>query len=243
MAVLFWLLVWQVAAIIMGQALFLPSPVAVLLALWRLVQTGPFWQAAFASLLRIALGFFTGFAAGVALGALSAAVPPAKTLLEPPMHLVRATPVASFVILALMWFGNRWLSVFVSFLMVLPVMYTAAQTGIAAADTRLLEMARVFRINRWRTLRAVYLPALSPSVLAGAALAVGLAWKSGVAAEVIGLPQGSIGERMYEAKIFLQMPEMFAWTAVVLVLSWAFGRVVTFALQKSANALQRGWRA
>ncbi len=243
LAVLFWLAVWQVASVAVGREILLPSPFAVLQALARLAQTGAFWLSAWGSLWRIALGYAAGFALGVLLAVASAAWPAVRGLLAPPMHLVRATPVASFIILALVWMNSHMLSVFISFLMVLPVLYSAALAGIAAADGELLEMAQVFRVGRWRRLCAIYVPAAAPSVLPGAQLALGLAWKSGVAAEVIGLVANTVGGEMYTAKIYLEMPEMFAWTATVIVLSWAFGKAAGALLRLCAGGLARAWLA
>lgn len=240
--VVFWLAVWQIASLAIGQVLFLPSPLQVLQSLSRLVVTGVFWASVGRSLLRIALGFALGFLVGVVLAGLSAAFNFVKLLLRPLLLLVKATPVASFIILALVWVSSRNLSVFVSFLMVLPAMYNATLAGIGQTDKNLLEMAKVFKVGTLRRLRAIYLPALLPSLLSGCELALGLCWKSGIAAEVIGLPPGTIGERLYQAKLYLATPEVFAWTAVIILLSWGFGRLVLALLRTGAHRLERGWR-
>ena len=134
------------------------------------------------------------------------------------LQLVKATPVASFIILALVWVRGSSLSVLISFLMVLPVLYGAVRTGIRAADPQLLEMAKVFRLPLGRRLRAVWLPAVLPAFRQGCSVALGICWKSGVAAEVIGLPNGSIGDALYRAKITLSTGELFAWTFVIILL-------------------------
>lgn len=85
--------------------------------------------------------------------------------------------------------------------MVLPVLYSAVRTGIGSADRQLLEMAQVFRLPLGRRLRAVWLPAVLPAFRQGCSVALGICWKSGVAAEVIGLPDGSIGDALYRAKL------------------------------------------
>ena len=122
-------------------------------------------------------------------------------LLAPVMQLVKATPVASFIILALVWVSGSSLSVLISFLMVLPVLYSAVRTGIGSADRQLLEMAQVFRLPLGRRLRAVWLPAVLPAFRQGCSVALGICWKSGVAAEVIGLPDGSIGDAFTGQKL------------------------------------------
>ena len=158
------------------------------------------------------------------LAAAARLMPWVEWLASPILQLVKATPVASFVILALVWVRGRELSVLISFLMALPVLYSAVRTGIAAADGQLLEMARVFRIPAGRRLRAIWLPAVLPAFREGCRTALGLCWKSGVAAEVIGLPDGSIGDALYRAKITLSTGELFAWTFVIICLSAAFER-------------------
>ncbi len=241
LSVMLWLLVWQLASMAVGQQLFLPSPLAVISALFSLLRTRVFWASAFGSLARIGLGFLLGFVVGCLLAVLAAASRVVEILLRPLLLLVRATPVASFVVLALIWFTSRNLSVFISFLMVLPVIYSGMYSGIGAADKRLLEMARVFRVPFWRRLRAIYLPALLPSLLASCELAVGLAWKSGVAAELIGNTANTIGERLYQAKLYLLTPELFAWTLVIILLSWAFAKAILALLRLAAARLERGY--
>ncbi len=240
LAALFWLAVWQAASLLIGQVLFLPSPLDAARALAEMAPAALFWQAVGASLWRIMLGFFLGLGAGVLLAALAAAFAFAEILIRPLMLLVRSTPVASFIILALLWVDSRGLSTFISFLMVLPVIYNATFAGLRGADAKLLEMAGAFRIGFWRRVRAIYLPALLPSLLASCELALGMSWKSGVAAEVIGLPAGTIGERLYQAKIFLQTPALFAWTAVIIALSGLLGKLVLLSLSAGARRLAGG---
>ena len=171
------------------------------------------------------------------LAALAESCPAADTLLAPVMQLVKATPVASFIILALVWVRGSALSVLISFLMVLPVLYGAVRTGIAGADVQLLEMAAVFRLPPGRRLRAVWLPAVLPAFRQGCSVALGICWKSGVAAEVIGLPNGSIGDALYRAKITLSTGELFAWTFVIILLSAGFEKLFLFALDKAVGAV------
>lgn len=239
LAVLFWLAVWQVASWLVGHRVLLPGPLAVLRTLGEMMLTPLFWQSVGNSLLRIGLGFFLGLALGVLLGAASAASGVVYTLLRPLMQLVKATPVASFIILALVWLSGRNLSTFISFLMVLPVIYTSTLSGIQGTDQKLLEMAKVFRMPFSRRVRAVYLPAAGPGVLGACELALGMAWKSGVAAEVIGLPRATIGEQLFQAKIFLLTAEVFAWTVVITTLSWAFAKLVLAVLRRTAKAAER----
>ena len=146
------------------------------------------------------------------------------------MLFLKAVPVASFVILALIWAGSRNLSVVISFLVVLPVVYVNTMAGLKSTDKKLLEMAAVFRMPLWRKIRFIYLPALVPHLVSGCRIALGMSWKSGAAAEVIGLPEHSIGEHLYMAKIYLETADLFAWTLVIILVSALFERIVLFLI-------------
>ena len=236
-AVVFWLAVWQCAAMAIGQEVFLVSPVQALRTLLGLVPRADFWQRAGFSSGRILLGFVLGVAVSTVLAARAESCPAADTLLAPVMQLVKATPVASFIILALVWVRGASLSVLISFLMVLPVLYGAVRTGIRSVDPQLREMAQVFRLPLSRRLRAVWLPAVLPAFRQGCSVALGICWKSGVAAEVIGLPNGSIGDALYRAKITLSTGELFAWTFVIILLSAGFEKLFLALLDRLSRAV------
>ena len=236
-AVVFWLAVWQCAAMAVGREVFLVSPLQALHTLLGLLPRKEFWQRVCFSSGRILLGFALGTVVSAVLAAAAESCPAAETLLAPVMQLVKATPVASFIILALVWVRGSSLSVLISFLMVLPVMYSAVRTGIESADPQLLEMAQVFRLPLGRRLRAVWLPAVLPAFRQGCSVALGICWKSGVAAEVIGLPDGSIGDALYRAKITLSTGELFAWTFVIILLSVGFEKLFLALLRRVEKAL------
>lgn len=232
-AVGFWLVVWQVAAMVIGQELFLVSPLQALGTLLQLLPQPDFWQRVCFSAGHILLGFALGGVCSVALAAVAGRWAWVDALLAPVMQLVKATPVASFIILALVWVSGRSLSILISFLMVLPVLYGAVRTGLESADPQLLEMARVFRLPLGRRVRAIWLPAVLPAFRQGCSVALGICWKSGVAAEVIGLPDGSIGDALYRAKITLSTGELFAWTFVIILLSAAFEKLFLALLDRA----------
>ena len=233
LAVAFWLAVWQAAAMAIGQEVFLVSPVQALRTLVQLLPRADFWQRVGFSSGRILLGFVLGAVVSVVLAVCAARWSTADALLAPVMQLVKATPVASFIILALVWVSGKSLSILISFLMVLPVLYGAVRTGLESADPQLLEMARVFRLPLGRRVKAIWLPAVLPAFRQGCSVALGICWKSGVAAEVIGLPDGSIGDALYRAKITLSTGELFAWTFVIIVLSAAFEKLFLALLDKA----------
>ena len=156
------------------------------------------------------------------------------------MVVIKSVPVASFIILALIWMGSARLPLFISFLMVFPVIYGNTLQGLKSTDPQLLEMARLFRVPWARRLRYIHLPALEPFLLAGCSTALGMSWKAGVAAEVIGVVGGSIGERLYEAKIYLETADLLAWTVVIVAVSALFERLFLALLRRCFAALRGG---
>ena len=218
--IVFWLMIWQAASVFVGQEILLASPAAVLKRLFTLVTEPVFWQSLLFSGARIGAGFLLGAAAGIAGAALAGRFSIAEELLTPLVAAVKAVPVASFVILILIWVSSKNLSVVISFLMVFPILYTNTRNGLRELDTALLEMTDVFQVPRPVRLRWVILPQLYPYIRTGCSLSLGLCWKAGTAAEVIGIPNRSIGEHLYQAKIYLDTPGLFAWTAAIVYVSF-----------------------
>lgn len=218
-AVAVWLLLWQLASMAVGLPLLLPSPLAVLLRLGQLCTGADFWLTVASSLLRILLGFLLGVLFGTALAGLCWRFRLIDALARPLLGVLKSTPVASFIILALVWVKTTWLATVISFIMVLPLIYANVREGIDSANRQLLEMAQVFRLSRRKTFRYCYLPAILPFFLSAISSALGFAWKSGIAAEVLGRPARAIGSQIYDSKIYLETPDLFAWTLVVILLS------------------------
>lgn len=225
-AIAFWLILWQAGAVALGHDILLVSPLRVLVRLTELVGQADFWRSILHSLMRIGGGFLLGTLAAVTLALMAARYRRVRELLAPLMLTVKSVPVASFVILALFWVSSQNLAVLIVFLMVLPVNYLNTLSGIDQIDPRLREMAEVFRIPRLRRALQIELPQVLPAFRTGCQLSLGLCWKAGVAAEVIGMPKGSIGERLQQAKVYLDTPDLFAWTVVILMVSWAFEKLV-----------------
>jgi NitT/TauT family transport system permease protein len=238
-AVIFWLLAWQAASMAVNREILLVSPLRVLLCLSRLAVTGSFWASIAFSLCRIAAGFFLAVITGCLLAALSAGFPRIRELFAPLMLTIKTIPVASFIILALIWFSSRNLSILISFLMVIPVIYTNVLAGIRAENRELMEMSSVFEIPLLRRFRYIDIPQIFPFFRSACEIGIGFCWKSGIAAEVIGIPKGSIGERLQQAKVYLDTPELFAWTLVIVLLSLAFERIFLLLLKKCSEFLER----
>lgn len=230
---LFWLGLWCVLAELIGQELLVPTPWRVLSYWASLALTAEFGQSVLASLLRIFCGGAFGALLGVVLAVLCRKSAVIDMLLSPMIKVVRATPVAGFIILLLLWLKVDTVPTVVAGLMVLPIVWESVCAGLGAVDQSLLEFAGAYQMSHIRTLRYIYLPTLKPHLSAALATSVGLAWKSGVAAEVLCLPKLAIGSNVYFAKIYLETPSLFAWCLTVVVLSLLIERLVLRLLKFS----------
>lgn len=241
-AAVFWLLVWEAAARWVNEPIFLVSPVTAIQRLLQLLIEPAFWQTVGFSLGHILLGFLLSMLLGVALAAVSYRFRLVRELLAPLAATVKAIPVASFVILALLWVSSRNLSILISLLIGFPVIYGNTLTGLQSTDPKLIEMAKVFRVPFARQLRCLYLYQTAPFLRSGLSIAIGLCWKSGVAAEVIGIPNGSIGEKLYKAKVYLETPDLFCWTLVVVLLSVGCEKLVKLPMEHSLTEVGKCWK-
>ena len=224
--IVFWALVWHGLALWVDNSILLVTPSETVRALTALLPLAEFWQTILVSLLRIGGGFFLGSLCGVVLAGLGWKSRMLKEALTPVMNLLKAIPVASFAVILLIWWGSSMLAVAISFLVVLPNIYIQTLEGLKSTDKKLLEMAEVLALPFWTRFLYIYRPALKPFLYGSMKVSLGMSWKSGVAAEVIGTPDFSIGERLYLSKIYLDTAGVFAWTVVVILLSLCFEKAV-----------------
>ena len=232
-----WLVVWQLLALLVGNKILLAGPAEVITALVRMAGEGQFWSSVLFTTGRILLGFFLGTALGILLAAAAYKRELLADILAPLLLVMKSVPVAAFVILLLIWIGSGNLSVAISFIVVFPIIYTNTLSGLRAADPKLTEMAFVFRIPKLSAVRYIYLPELYPYLSGAVSLALGMSWKAGIAAEVIGQPLGSVGNGLYRAKINLATEELFAWTFVAVLLSFAFEKLILYVIHRVGKAL------
>lgn len=238
-AVLFALSVWQIAAMVLNESLLLVTPVVVAQRLISLCAEPDFISAVAFSFVRIVSGYFIALIAGSILAVIAGHSHGVEVILRPFVQSIKSVPVASFIILCLIWLNSCNLSIFIAFLMVLPIVYTNMLQGIKSTDSKLLEMAGLFRINWLKKMKYIHLPQLKPFIISACSVSIGLAWKAGIAAEVIGIPQGSIGEKLYEAKIYLSTADLFAWTVVIVMVSVAFEKAFMAVLKRLFDGLER----
>ena len=238
LAVIFWLTIWQIGSMIIGQEILLVSPVSALKKLVELSIEIQFWKSLLFSFMKITTGFILAFITGITIAIIASNKKSFKILIEPLILTIQAIPVASFIILCLVWISSKNLSIIISFLMVLPVVYRNILDGINNIPRELNDMAQVFKVSKFKKIRYIYMSEVAPYLRAACSVSLGLCWKSGIAAEVIGMPANSIGENLYKAKIYLNTPDLFAWTIVIIVISICFQKCFLALIDYSLKRLE-----
>ncbi len=235
---LFWLGVWVIAYLATGQELLIASPVSVMKR-FAFVTEATFWRCVGMSLYRAAMAYGLGVVCACILAVLCHLWQWADDLVRPALAVVRATPVASFIILALVWLSSSNVPILTGMLMVVPVVFSNVKEGMDSADPQLLEMAKLFQWSRWKTFRRVIIPSVRSTFLAACEACVGLCFKASIAAEVIGTPKNAIGTQLYSAKIYLETDTLMAWTLVVILLSMGIEKLLRHVIRGGEKRVHR----
>lgn len=239
--ILFWLLLWQIVSFFIPKILF-ASPIEVGRSLCDLMREGDFWKAIFYSFIKVGIGFFLAVFLGSLLGFLAFRVRIFEELCGPILQMMKAMPVASFIIVALIWISSAKISILISFLVAFPIHYISMLEGLKTLDKTLEEMAEVFGVPKKRRIKQLYFPQIFPYISNGLKMSAGMCWKAGIAGEIIGLPKYSIGENLYLAKLYLNTPDLFAWTVVIILLSVIFEKIWIEILKRVEEYFVRGKR-
>lgn len=239
LSAVFWLLVWQIIYLIVGSDVIVASPIATFKRVFELAGTSYFWLCVGNSILNVLFGFALALILSVILAALSSRYIFFEYLFSPIIKLVRATPVASFIVLALFWL-NDGVPSFIVFLMVVPLIYSNLTEGLKNVDKDLLEMASIYNFSFIKKVRLIYIPSLMPYFVSACSVGLGFGWKAGIAAEVIGLPKNTLGLEIYNSKIYIETIDLFALTAVIIILSILLEKVFMFLLSRLSKSILKG---
>lgn len=231
-ALLFWIFVWFLIAEKIDLPLVLPSPKVVFPKFFSLLCTAEFYPILFTSFWHITLGFLAGSVLGFIFGFAAYYLSPFRALISPLMAIIRATPVASFILVVLFWMEKEFVPTFISLLMVLPIVWQNTILGLEKRDPALGEMAKVYSLGKVKTFFRIDMPQVFGFVISAGKTGLGLAWKAGVAAEVLALPKSSVGYMIYNAKMYLEMEELYAWTGAIILFSVLFEKLFFYLLKE-----------
>ncbi len=217
--ILFWFIVWWIASLLVNKPLYMPSPQETFVSLWSLLGTESFWLSAALTFYRVIVGLAISFTAGILLAFLASRWSVLQSLLRPLVTAAKAIPVMSIIVLALNWFSASSVPIFSCVLLCFPIFYSNTLAGIKSVDMQLLEMAAVYNVSKQRVIRGISIPSVLPHVYSALSICLGFSWKSVVAAEVLSSPKYSMGFNMYATKLYLDTPQLFAWTITIVIIS------------------------
>jgi len=222
---IFWILIWELCSLFVNQILFLPSPFVVFKVLMSLIGDAYFWKSVFYSMARVILGLFLSIVIGIIIGIVAGLNKFIEELLNPLIICIKATPIMSIIILALVWFKSDYVSVFTTILTCFPIIYTNVLQGIKSVDIKLIQMANIYKVKKKYIIKDIYLPSIKHYIVSGILMCLGLGFKVSVSSEVLSTPKYSIGLNLLNSKSMLETAELFAWTIVVILLSYIFETV------------------
>lgn len=229
---LFWILIWQLIYICVNQHIIIPSPLSVFKRLTELIATPSFFKIIIMSMFRIILGFLTGIFIGTTVCILSYCCLTFKYLLTPVIHIITSTPVVSFIIIALVWIKSALIPIFISSLIVIPIVWGNLNEGISKVNPDLIELSKIFYKDKLNALKRIYIPSVFPFFISACSTAIGLAWKAGVASEIIANTKNSIGGKIYDAKIYIEITDLFAWTITIIIMSIILEYIIIYTAKK-----------
>lgn len=201
------------------KRLLLPDPVSVFSRVGELIITADFWLIVLNSVKNILFGLILGFVLGTITAILTVNIKAIEIILKPLISIIKITPVASFILLLILWMNRIDVPSFISVLMVFPIVWANVSQGIQSTDKKLKDVSRVFKLSFLKKIIYLYIPSVLPSALAALMSSIGLAWKAGISAEILALPHDTIGYEIFQSKTYLMTLDVFAWTVVVIFLS------------------------
>lgn len=230
--IIFWIFIWELLYLIVNKNIVIPSPYNVFINLTNLIKTKEFYISIINTFRSIIIGFFLALATGILTGIINLLIPWTKEIIKPIINIIRVTPVASFVILALVFMQTKNLPILVSFFMVLPLVWRNIIESFKSIDNNLIEMSNLFKVSKLSQIKNIYLPHSLPYLLAAVHTGFGYSWKSVITAEIIASSSITIGSYILDSKVYLDSVELFSWTIVVIVLSIITEKILFYLSNK-----------
>lgn len=217
-----WIIIWQIMASFIKEEILLPSPLIVFKKFIYLLGQVDFYKAIFLSTIKIIAGFLISIAIGVIFAYLAYKYKLFYDFISPLIRIFRSIPLASLVIFLLFRANKDYLSIYISFIMAMPLIFQNVYDGLSDIDKNILQMADIYKVSEIKKIKYIYKVKVKAFLYSSIISISGLVFKAGIAAEVIGLPKNSIGNNLYNAKVYLDMPNLFAWTLAILLISSFF---------------------
>lgn len=234
-AIAFLMVIWAMAYVAVGNEEIVPPLQDSFAAVGELLAGGAFWRALFGSLLRAAQAFFLAFFLAAIFAIIAHLSPSMGNFLAPIVSALRSLPVLAVLLILLAFLGAGQAPIAVAFLSLFPMLYTGILAALSGVDKHLIEISRVHGAGVWARITRIYLPLSSPYVLREAGGALSFSIKLVVSAEVLSQTARSLGGMMQEARIYQEMPTLFA----LVIVTFLVGLVLELAVSAAAVAMEK----
>lgn len=226
---------WQIIAVIVDKPIIIPTLVETLNAFFEIVSTDWFLVAVYSTVRRMILAFTVTLISAITLGMVAGFYEPFNYLFKPIITTFKAVPTMAVIILAIIWLDSELAPILVSFLVTFPLIYQNVVNGIQNIDPKLIEMVKLYKVGKAKTVKDVYLPSIQSYLMAGISTAVGLNVRIIIAAEVLSQPKISIGTAFQIERANLNTAGVFAWSMIAIIIVGIF-EIAIKAVQKAAGA-------
>ena len=226
------LFLWELASLRIGSEHILPGPLETFVSVFNLFMTEDFLFIVCYTIFRSVVGFLIAIVLGISLGIIAGLNQSFEAFMKPWIVLMRSVPVVSFILLALIWFTSGSVPIFIGILTMFPMIFTNIIEGMRNVDTKLIEMAKFYKVEQKRIVTEVYIPAIAPFVTSGISSAIGIGWRAIIVGEVLSQPEFGIGTSMHSAQSFLNVDVLIAWTFIAVMLSYVFEYLIKFMERK-----------
>jgi len=235
LAIAFLLIVWLIAYCSVGNKLLIPPLSESLKEMGTLWASGAFWAALGMTLLRALGAFVISFVLALIFAVISYLYPSVGNFLAPVVSMLRSMPILAVLLILLSFLGAGQAPIAVAFLSLFPMLYAGISAALLGVDRHLIEVSRVCGTPLWRKVTAIYLPLSAPYVLKESAAALSFSLKLIVSAEVLAYTAKSLGGMMQEAKIYSEIPQLFA----LVVTAFIVGLILEMAVGLLASAVEK----
>lgn len=218
-------IIWQIASMIIGSEVVLPSPYLTFKGLIEVTESSDFLKIILSTLGRTFISFMLALIIALFLGITSALNKYVYNFMIPVLTVMRSLPTIGFIILALIWLSQSSAPILVGFVMSFPIFFDAIIGSILNLDKNILDMAKVYKIQKGSLIKSIYLPSISFAICRIMVSNFSLTMKLVIGGEVIGQPKYGIGTALFVEKNYLNTNMVFAWIILVIIIGIIFSLI------------------
>ena len=224
--ILLFIFVWSIISIKINSQIVFPNIKSILYALIDITKQKDFYLNLSLSMIRVFTTFVISFIIAIILGVLSGIFISIRYILMPIINFIRTIPTIPLILIAVLWFDNNLVPIFVSLFVIFPIIYDALVNGIINIDKTLIEMSNSYKVSFKTQLINLYIPSIKPYILTSISQSMGITWKSVLACEIISLPALGIGSKLYVSHLYLDTVSLFAYCLIAIIFNIIFEIII-----------------